>query len=83
MFTHTIHNGTRFITVTLANAPAVVHKMGESDKNEFVKLYLDRKKAVKALRTSMALHTLETIRKREDALEAIEAKMKSITSKYL
>ena len=83
MFTHTIHNGTRFITVTLANAPAVVHKMGELDKNEFVKLYLDRKKAVKALRTSMALHTLETIRKREDALEAIEAKMKSITSKYL
>lgn len=83
MSTYTIHNGTRFITVSLTSLPPVVHKMGDSDKNEFVKLHLDRKKAVKALRTSMALHTLETIRKREDALEVIEAKMKSITNKYL
>lgn len=83
MSTHTIHNGTRFITVSLHNLPPVVHKMGESDKNEFVKLHLDRQKAVKALKVSMALHSLETIRKREEVLDAIEVKMKSISSKYL
>lgn len=83
MSTYTIHNGTRFITVSLTNFPPVVHKMGDSDKNEFVKLYLERKKAVKAFKISLALHSLEIIRKREQAYEAIEAKMKSISNKYL
>jgi len=83
MPSHYLHyNGTRFINVDLSRFPKAVHRMNDTDKQEFVKLFLERQKALKALNTSRLWHGNETLTKREQAFEAIEAKCLALASKY-
>jgi len=83
MSTHYLHhNGTRFINVDLSRFPKAVHRMNDTDKQEFVKLFLERTKALKALHHSRLWHSNETLEKREQAFDAVEAKVLALADKY-
>ena len=80
--TYFYFNGKRFINVSLSRFPQAVHRMNEADKKEFVGLFFERQKSLRAINSSSRFHSLETIKNREQTFEHIETRFQALIRKY-
>ena len=56
--------------------------MSDTDKQEFITLYFERQKALKAYKTARLWGSEKTLEKRGQAMDAIEAKRAALLNKY-
>lgn len=84
MSTHySYYNGSRFIDIDLQHYPLnIALRMSDTDKQEFITLYFERQKALKAYKTARLWGSEKTLEKRGQAMDEIEAKRAALLNKY-
>ena len=84
MSTHySYYNGSRFIDIDLQVYPFnIALRMSDTDKQEFITLYFERQKALKAYKTARLWGSDKTLEKRGQAMDVIEAKREALINKY-